>query len=327
MHPILLSTLLLSSTLLAQGLTVDYPDSVLGSAAGQYPVYTGTGTNVIRGQLFCPSTFAGLPTTPMLCTRVGIQLAEVTGPVLYSMFEVRIGTTTVSALTNTWVTNLPDQTLQVDLSNTVITGGQGVNQWVEWPLAVPFVYNPGEGVVLDMITQTSVAGQYLRTAIGTGVPRLIAASYTGQPTGPTLATSGGIKFRMVFDNGGFAVVTPGCAGTGQLIPEISALGQPTIGNLGFAVMLDQALPSSLCALTIGFPAFVDIGGGCIVRNDAMGLFLVPTNSTGQAGYPFPIPNQAWLAGTVFDTQWAVLDGGSASPLGIALSGGAKIAIR
>jgi len=327
MHHSLLSTLLLSSSLLAQALTVDYPDSVLGSPAGQYPVYTGTGTNVIRGQLFCPSTFAGLPTMPMLCTRVGIQLAEVTGPVLYSQFEVRIGTTTVPALTNTWLTNLPNQTLQVDLSNTVITGGQGVNQWVEWPLAVPFLYTPGEGVVLDMITQTSVAGQYLRTAIGSGVPRLIAASYAGLPTGPTLATSGGIKFRMVFENGGFAVTTPGCPGTGQVIPVISAFGQPTIGNLGFAIMLDQALPATLCALTIGFPAFVDIGGGCILRNDALGLFLVPSNLSGQAGYAFPIPNQAWLAGTVFDTQWAVLDGGSASPLAIALSGGAKMFVQ
>jgi hypothetical protein len=316
----------------AQAITVDYPDSTLGSPAGQYPIYTGTATNVIRGQLFCPSTFAGLPTTPMVCTRVGVQLAEVTGPVTYAQFVVRVGSSNVGALTNTWATNLPDQRIQVDLSNQLVSGGGiGVNQWVEWPLAAPFVYTPGEDVVLDITSQSSVAGQYLRTAIGTGVPRMISTNYGGGPTGGTPLASGGIKFRLVFEPGGFVVAGPGCPGSGNFVPAIDAIGQPTIGNPGFVLLLNNALGGTLCALLLGFPADVDIGGGCRVRSDGLVFQLFGTNGvgpgTGTAGFGFPIPNQPWLAGTVLDAQWGVLDMASASPLGITTSSNAKLVLQ
>ena len=316
--------------LLAQTLTFDYPDSVLGAAAGQYPIYTGTGTNVIRGQMFCPGTTTGLPTQTMVCTRVGVQLAEVTGPVLYSQFVVRVGTTTVPALTNTWNTNLPDQTVQVDLSNQTISGGVGANQWFEWPLNAPFLYQPGDSVVLDITSQTATAGQYLRTAIGTGVARMISTNYTGQTTA-TPSASGGIKFRLVFEPGGFVVANPGCPGSGSFVPRIDAVGQPTIGNAGFALTLNDALGGALSAILLGYPAQLDIGGGCIVRCDGTVLVLVGTNGTtpgtGTATFPFPIPNQAWLSGIVFDAQWGVFDPGSSSPTGIAMSSAAKLILQ
>lgn len=312
----------------AQSLTVDYPDSVLGSPAGQYPIYTGTGTNVIRTQCFCPGTFASLPTQPMLCTRVGVQLAEVTGPILYAQFEVRVGRTSIAALTNTWNTNLPDQTLQVNLSNSVLTGGAGVNQWVEWPLAAPFLFTPGDGVVLDIISQASTAGQYLRTAIGTGVSRLVATAYAGGPTGPTLATSGGIKFRLVFDNAGFLPTGPGCAGSGNFVPAIGTIGDPTIGNLGFTLTLQDALGSTLAGLLLGFPTNLNLGAGCFVRSSGDACVLLTTLGTGAgqgtAAYPFPVPPLAWLLGVSFDAQWAVLDPGSASPYGAAVSSSGRM---
>lgn len=330
MHRTLLSVALTLSAVSAQAITVDYPDSVLGAAAGQYPIYTGAGTAVIRGQSFCPGTFVGLPTTPMVCTRVGVQLAEVTGPVTYAQFQIRVGSTTVPALTNTWATNLPDQTIQVDLSNQVLNGGVGVNQWVEWPLAAPFLYQPGEGVVLDITSQASVAGQYLRTAIGTGVARMVSTSYAGSPTG-TPTTSGGIKFRLVFETGGFVVSGQGCAGTGNFVPAIDSIGQPTIGNQSFVLTMQNALGGTLCAFMIGFANDIDIGGGCHVYCNPVGFSLQATGGTlpgtGTAAFGFPIPNQAWLAGVVLDAQWGVLDGGSASPLGIAMSSSAKLILQ
>lgn len=321
-----------SAFLCAQSITVDYPDSTLGGPAGQYPIYTGTATNVIRGQLFCPGTFAGLPTTPMVCTRVGVQLAEVTGPALYSQFVVRVGSSNVGALTNTWTTNLPDQRVQVDLSNTVLSGGGiGVNQWVEWQLAAPFVYQPGQDIVLDITSQAAVAGQYLRTAIGTGVARMISSNYAGGPTGGTPSASGGIKFRLVFETGGFVVAGPGCPGSGNFVPAIDAIGQPTLGNPGFVLLLNNALGSTLSALMLGFPADLDIGGGCRVRCDGVGFHLLGTAGVGPgngtSGFGFMIPNQPWLAGTVLDAQWAVLDPASASPLGITTSSNAKLVLQ
>jgi hypothetical protein len=329
----LLVSLALTAPLFAQTLVVDYPDSTLGALAGQYPIYTGAGTNVIRGQSLCPGTFAGLPTTTMVCTHVGVQLGEdpATGPAAYTQFVVRVGKTqTTPPWTNTWATNLPDQTVQVDLSGQTLTGGAGVNQWVEWPLAKPFVYNPGEGVVLDITSQAAVGGQYLRTAIGTGVARVISTNYTGSASG-ALAASGGIKFRLVFEPTGFVASGPGCPGTGGFVPALGTIGLPTLGNPAFVLTLDQALPSTIAVILFGNPTTVDIGGGCILRNDfALYLDFAVTNGTtpgtGTAAFALSIPAQPALTGYLADTQWAVLDAGSGSPLGFALSSSAKLVL-
>jgi hypothetical protein len=317
-----------ASGAIAQTLTVDYPDSVLGTPAGQYPIYTGTGTNLIRTQCLCPATFAGLPTQPMVVTRVGVQLAEVTGPILYAQFVVRVGRTSLGALTNTWNTNLPDQTIQVDLSNTVIAGGPNANIWVEWPLAAPFLLQPGEGVVLDITSQASTGGQYLRTAIGTGVARLVATAYAGGPTGPTLATSGGIKFRLVFENGGLVSTGAGCPGSGNFVPAIGGNGDPTIGNLAYELTLQNALGGTAAGLLLGFPTQLDLGAGCIVRSSGSAFVLAGTLGSGPgqgtALYPFPVPPLPWLLGVSFDAQWAVLDPGSGSPFGAATSSSARM---
>jgi hypothetical protein len=317
--------------LAAQTLTVDYPDSTLTAPAGQYPIYTGTGTSVIRGQTMCPGTFAALPATTMICTRVGVQLGQNTGPAAYAQFVVRVGKTTVTPpWTNTWATNLPDQSVQVDLSGQTLTGGIGTNQWVEWPLARPFVYNPGEGVVIDITSQAVVAGQWLGTAIGTGAARLISTNYTGSTSG-SLVASGGIKFRLVFEQPSFLVTAPGCPGSGAAVPAIGALGQPTIGNPAFVITLDQALGATIAAILFGGPTQIPIGGGCVLYSD-LSLYtdFAITSSVGpgvgQAAFGLAIPNQPALIGYLADVQWAVLDPGSASPLGFTLSSAAKLVL-
>lgn len=331
MRTFVASLLLCLSPLAAQSITCDYPDSTLGSPAGQYPIYTGAGTNLIRGQSMCPGTFAGLPTTPMLCTRVGVQLAEVTGPATYATFVLRVGKTSIAPpWTNTWATNLPDQAVQVDLSGQTLNGGVGVNQWVEWPLARPFVYNPGEGVVLDVTSRAAVAGQYLRTAIGTGAARVVSTNYAGAATG-SLSQSGGIKFRLVFEPLAFQVTSPGCPGSGSITPAIGTVGQPTIGNPAFLLTLDQALGGTIAAIAFGGSSAIDLGGGCVLRND-LSLFTDVAFTTGsgpgvgQSAFALPIPNQPVLIGYLADVQWAVLDPGSPSPLGFTLSSAGKLVL-
>jgi hypothetical protein len=97
------SILLLMPALSAQT-TVDYPDSAIASPAGQYPVYTPTNGNTVRGQIHCPSSFAGLPTPRAIVSRVGIQLS---GQEDYTTFVVRAGVSPVSTMTNSWTQNLP----------------------------------------------------------------------------------------------------------------------------------------------------------------------------------------------------------------------------
>lgn len=331
MRTFVASLLLCLSPLAAQSITCDYPDSTLGSPAGQYPIYTGAGTNLIRGQSMCPGTFAGLPTTPMLCTRIGVQLAEVAGPATYATFVLRVGKTSIAPpWTNTWATNLPDQAVQVDLSGQTLNGGVGVNQWVEWPLARPFVYNPGEGVVLDVTSRAAVAGQYLRTAIGTGAARVVSTNYAGAASG-SLSQSGGIKFRLVFEPLAFQVTSPGCPGSGSITPAIGTVGQPTIGNPAFLLTLDQALGGTIAAIAFGGSSAIDLGGGCVLRND-LSLFTDVAFTTGsgpgvgQSAFALPIPNQPVLIGYLADVQWAVLDPGSPSPLGFTLSSAGKLVL-
>jgi hypothetical protein len=330
--PVLTLALTVATTATAQTLVVDYPDSTLNISQGQYPTYTGGGLNVIRGQSMCPGTFAALPQTTMVCTRVGIQLGVSNGnPVTYAQFLVRFGKTTQTPpWTNSWATNLPDQSIQVDLSNVPLTGGVGTNLWVEWPLARPFVYNPGEGVVLDITSQSTVAGQWLGTAIGTGVPRVISTNYTGSTNG-SLVASGGIKFRMVFEPSGFVDSGPGCNGTGAIAPLIGTIGQPTLGNPAFLITLDQALPATIAAILFGQPINLDVGGGCTLRSD-FSLYLdfaITTGTvpgTGTAAFPLSIPANPALTGYLADVQWAVLDPGTGSPLGFALSSSAKLVL-
>lgn len=320
----------LSGLALAQSVTVDCPDSTIGAMAGQYPIYTGAGTAVIRGQSFCAGSFAGLPTTPMLCTRIGIQLGEnPPGAVTYAQFVVRAGSTTLTALTSAWATNLPDQRVQVDLSNTPIAGGPGVNQWVEWQLAYPFYYNPGDGVVVDFTTQAGIAGTYLRTALGTGVPRCVTTNYTGGPTGAAY-TSGGIKFRMVFEPLGMVTIGSGCPGAGNQVPQLGVMGQSNLGSQNLIVTLNNALGGALCAFLLGNPLELDIGGGCRLYNDALfnSFQLAAGTGTGGGSSAFfvPIPNAPGLLGFVANVQWAVFDPLSSAWVPVVTTAGGKLVV-
>src|SRR5262245_16832946 len=119
-----LASVVLPGAALTQRTVVDYEDSLLASPPQvAYPFYTpGAGSlgQTVRLQLFCPPTFAGLPTTPGLVTRIGFQIA---GQEAYSTFVLRAGTTAVPALSTSWATNLPDQRVQRDLSGHVLQGG------------------------------------------------------------------------------------------------------------------------------------------------------------------------------------------------------------
>jgi hypothetical protein len=101
-------------------------------------VYTPTNGNTVRGQIHCPSSFAGLPTSKSIVSRIGIQLS---GQEDYTTFVVRAGVSPVATMTNSWVQNLPDQRVQADLSGTKLLGGMSggnpVNIWYELRLGSP----------------------------------------------------------------------------------------------------------------------------------------------------------------------------------------------
>ena len=117
--------LAIPSTVFAQT-TVDYPDSVIRTPPqGQYPIFTPSSGNTVRGQIYCPSTFVSLPKTAMLVTKVGIQIA---GNLPYTTFVGRAGTTSLKALGATFATNLVDQRIQFDLSGRNLPGAVRVRR-------------------------------------------------------------------------------------------------------------------------------------------------------------------------------------------------------
>jgi hypothetical protein len=331
-HSLCAAIVLSSAALFAQSTTVDYPDSVLTGPSGQYPVYTPPSGAIVRAQIFCPATFAGLPTGPMLVTRVGIQIA---GQEDYTLFVGRAGTTAVKALTTTFATNLPDERVQFDLSGQKLPGGlngsTAANQWVEFDLRHPFRYSPGDALVVDITAQSKVAGIYCRTAIGSGVPRMLNLTYTATTTTGSVYASGGIKLRFVFA----PLYQPiafgqGCSGTGNLTPKLSATGSTRIGATGvLLVNLTQGRPNAP-AMIVASPFGIDlpIFGGCTIYPALSVLIPSATNGSGDLGTVFVVPNQPALDGASLTVQVAIDDPASAAqPLPFSLSNGLRLALN
>ncbi|MEZ5989738.1 MAG: hypothetical protein R3F30_11555 [Planctomycetota bacterium] len=330
--PILSLALILPA---AAAQTVDYPDSTLNSPQGQYPVYTPTNGNTVRGQLYCPANFSGLPTVKCIVSRIGIQIA---GQEDYTTFVVRAGTTSVTALTTSWSTNLPDQRVQEDLSGTKLPGGLNgttqVNQWVEFEIDYPFLFTPGDALVVDITAKSKVAGTYCRSAIGTGVPRALDLAYTSTSTGPTtLSTSGGIKLRFVFQPIQYVPFGDGCPGTGNSKPVLAMTGAMNLGQV-VVVNLSKGLGGATTVFFLGLsplPMPLPIGGGCTLLTPLDWISPRVASGSGAGNgtstQAVLIPNDKTLLGGVVNTQWCQLDNGSAALIPFTLSNGGKIVIN
>ena len=262
-------TLVLASFATAQEVRVDYPDgAVVSPPQLLFPLYTIGGGGTVRYQTTCPGTFAGLPSTQMLVTGVGIQIG---GQELYSQFEVRLGTSAFGSPAACWETNLPDQRMQKDLSGTVLPGGVAngapVNEWVEWEIDHPFVFNPGDNVTLDIIASAATPDRWCLTGAGDAA-RVFLPFYAGEPCG-AVDPDNGIKFRMIFEPIGFPTFGDGCPGDGGFVPELSGSGS---SQLGSTANLDLSNASG------GAPTVVLIG---------------LSRSVSPFG-PVPIPPRRWL---------------------------------
>lgn len=328
----------LGLTLCVSGLdaqAIDYPDSTITSPAGQYPIYTPTNGNTCRVQIYCPSTFAKLPKVRCLVSKVGIQLASQED---YSTFVMRAGTTSATALTNSWTTNLPDQRIQLDLSGTKLMGGGSsaspANIWVEFDLNYPFVFNPGDALVADFTSKSKVAGTYCRTAIGSGVPRAYDLAYTPASKGPTgVVTSGGIKLRFVFQPIQWVPYGSACAGAGKFAPKLTMTGTMKIGS-PVIVKMSNGLGGAPTLFFLGLSPLlrpVPIGGGCelLTPLDFVQAMTASGTGAGQGASTaaIPIPNNKNLIDAVVNTQWAQLDNASSALVPFTLSNGGKIVIQ
>ncbi len=313
---------------------VDYPNSTLVDPPELlFPFYTGGGGGFVRYQTWCPSSFAHLPSQSRILTGIGMQIA---GQALYDQFEIRVGATTQASLSACFAANLPDGSpIQRDLSGTVLQGGlqggQPINQWVEFDLDRPFVWNPGEGIVLDVTSSAAVPGSWCHTGTGTG-ERVFAHPYDGSQTCGSFIPTSGLKFRMLFEPVGFPTYGQSCAGEGGFQPAILGSGSTQPGSLAM-VDMENGLGGAPTTLSIGFSRQVAsfgalpfaLGSGCELLNEPTVTFAVGTIGTGAgngtAQFPLIVPTDPTLSGFVAYAQWLQIDAASGAIVPVVASNG------
>ena len=269
--------------------------------------------------------------------------------IAYGDFEIRMGITTLAALTTTWAVNSSGST-------TVYRGPLRVrfrrDQWVPIGLPASYRWQPtsaNENLVIDFICWSTLdtgaippnsSGYFMnvRTSLGGTISRAYRGNWlTNQ--GPTAQNvdGAGVKLGVLLDDGNFVVHGGGCIGSSGLAPEIgSAPGTwPSIGRL-LDVRLTQGPSNRWALLSLGvenrtfgglpLPLSLASAGaaGCRMWHDSLAVSApVPTSASGGASFTLPIPNTTTLmAGRVYAT-WFSLDP-TVNTLGLTTSGYATI---
>jgi hypothetical protein len=213
--------LVLVLALTCQGQTFTYyPDDNtapnFAAPAGWYPWFTNaTGS---RTQILVPASALASIVGPI--NSIGGFLGNSSptagaATVTFANFVVRIGPAGAPALTNTFNTNLVPGTETIVINSPNLT--MPVNPaggWQDVTFLSPYTL-PGGNIVVDFQTSIPAGGVYFLSSVSPTVPRLIAATYTGQATGTLGATSGTkVRFGSVPEN--ILVATTSGGGAGDL---------------------------------------------------------------------------------------------------------------
>jgi hypothetical protein len=247
----------------------------------------------------------------------------------------------VSALGPDWTVNLPDQRLQRDLSHVPLAGGgtptTPANQWVEFDLDVPFHWQPGQSIVVDLITHLAVPNVYLQTSVGTGVvSRAVNFAYAaGAPA--TSFSGSGCAFRLVFASTDVVVFGDGCSGAAGVAPSLASTGSAAPGGT-MVLLANQALDATLGLFVFGLsrrtlggaPLPLALGGGCalLVAPDLLAPIAVPANAgmPTTVAYPFTVPPSAALTGSVLYVQYGQFDPATPASIPLTVSSGGIVVI-
>ena len=337
------SLFLIAACLPATAQQVHYPDSQHANPPGLgFPFYTpggGLAGLTVRTQFLCPDSFLQTQNLSAgFVTSIGLSIG---GAGFYDQFVIRAGTAGVPNLGASWSANLPDQRIQRDLSNTLITGGgtpaNPVNIWVDFPLAHPFYYEPGDSVVVDLTTNIFAPPgpppSYCTTTVGGGlVERAYNFSYfPGSPA--TSFNTNGLKFRFNVAPLEMVEFGAGCSSAGSPTPDLGATGSPQLGTTT-VVTASNIVPNGLGIFVVGWSSVsnagvalpLNLGGTCdlLVSTDVLIPMVNP--AAGQAGFALSIPNNAVLQGEHVYTQFAQYDASSPATIPYVLSEGGILPI-
>jgi len=92
-----------------------------------------------------------------------------------------------------------------------------------------------------------------------------------------------------------------------VIPSIQVNSQPSRGNSSFAILLTGARPNATCYCVLGLQTAAIYFAGGFIWNSVDLVFVLSTDSSGNATLPLGIPQNPSLAGNTFYFQWVVAD--------------------
>lgn len=100
-----------------------------------------------------------------------------------------------------------------------------------------------------------------------------------------------------------------CLGTSPIPAQAEGIGQPFLGNAGFAIGVGNGFPSAFSVLAMAIaPASVMVGPCEVALGGSLSLSAGSfTNLAGFASAPLPIPASPGLAGATVYGQYVVFD--------------------
>lgn len=322
---------LLAPVLLAQQ-NIIYHDSAVPNVgtSNAFPF----GASSVRIQQLIPQSVLGSTPAVIQDLFVNPQVSNTVAQsqVYYGDFEIQMGITQLTTLTNTWATNSPNP--------TVVYRGPLLVRFVRdtWvPLGLPASYlwlplSPADNLVVDFIcwsvldtgqVPTTAAGYFMntRSSVSQSISRAYRLNWATSPSATSVGVDGyGIKLGFLMNDGNFITHDGSCVGSSTLRPSIGALPGtwPQLGQ-NFDITLTDG-PANLFAILVlgldtasysGLPLPLDLGlvgaPGCRFWHgwDVL-LPVVPTDAAGAASLPLPIPGGPWSGQRLY-TSWLCLD--------------------
>lgn len=344
-----IAVLLLAAAASAQQNIVhhDDPNPALGRA-NAFP-FGSEGTRI--QQLIPQSVLGGIPqiiqdlfVNPQINSPTASTVYNVS-QVYYGDFEIRMGTTQLSTLTNDWASNLP-------MPTTVYRGPLLVrfvrDEWVPLGLPASFLWlplSPADNLVIDFIqwqvldrgaVPPDVNGYFLNVYSSQtgGISRAYRRGWTAaQPATSAGVDGAGIKLGFLFNDGNFVGHDGSCPGSSGQVPAIGTPpgSYPQLGS-PFTIELSQGPAGLAASLVLGFStaAYGPFGlpfdlapfgaPGCVVWSApeaSVGIF--PLDPTGAASFQLALPNLPQLSTLRVHASWICIDP-TANLLGLVPSG-------
>lgn len=190
-------------------------------------------------------------------------------------------------------------------------GSWGTNASV--PLTTPiatgrvYMYFTNAGDTLHVDIDTDFNGVVDQSYANTGA---LAVTVAGTSFGIGTWAMGSYDNWRVNDSLPATVQTygAGCPGTGGTAPAIGATGLPQIGNVGFAITVQNGLPTSIGLVAAGSAAASIPFGACTVLVAPPWVTAaVALDVAGAGSAPLPIPNIPSLHGAQLYAQCLVVD--------------------